>query len=67
MNEDLPLIPAIIALLGVVYFAHEVEHRRHKLRQVFNVFDKQESAIAETLERMVESGELKPYFPGHPA
>ena len=41
--------------------------RRHKLRQIFNVFDREESEIAAMLESMVESGQLKPYVPGGPA
>jgi hypothetical protein len=64
MNEDIPIIPLIVGTLAVVYFGYEVEKQRHKLRQVFNVFDRRESPIAEALERMVESGQLKPYVPG---
>ena len=51
-------------LLGLFYFGYEVERRRHKLRQVFNVFDREESEIAAMLEVMVESGQLKPYSAG---
>jgi hypothetical protein len=64
--EEVPIVPAVIGALGVLYFGYEVERRRHKLRQVFNVFDRQESAIAEGLERLVASGELRPYVPGQP-
>jgi hypothetical protein len=59
MNEEIPFVPLLVAALGLFYFGYEVERRRHKLRQVFNVFDREESEIAEALEVMVESGQLK--------
>jgi hypothetical protein len=43
------------------YFGLEVNRRRKKLRAIFDVVDKRESPIAELLEEMVESGELKPF------
>jgi hypothetical protein len=71
MHEEAPIIPIVIGALALTYFGFEVERRRHRLRAVFNVFDKEESRIAEALERMVESGALKPYVPtariAHPA
>jgi hypothetical protein len=64
MNEDVPILPLILGTLAVLYFGYEVEKQRHRMREIFNVFDRQESPVAEALERMVESGELKPYVPG---
>jgi hypothetical protein len=64
MNEEISFMPILVGALAVLYVGYEVERRRHKLRETFNVFDKKESAIAQTLERMVESGELRPYMPG---
>jgi hypothetical protein len=64
MNEDIPIGAVILGALSVLYFGYEVEKRRHRLRQIFNVFDRQESPIAEALELLVESGQLKPYVPG---
>jgi len=43
------------------YFGLEINRRRKKLRAIFNVIEKRESAIAEVLEEMVEVGELKPF------
>jgi hypothetical protein len=63
-TEEIPIVPLIVAALGVLYFGYEVQRQRHKLRQIFNVFDRQESEIATLLESMVESGQLKPYMPG---
>jgi hypothetical protein len=63
-TEEIPFVPIIVAALGLVYFGYEVQKQRHKLRQIFNVFDREESEIAATLETMVESGQLKPFVPG---
>ncbi len=46
------------------YFGYEVNRRRNKLRRIFNTFDKRESKIAQALESLVQSGQLKPYVPG---
>jgi hypothetical protein len=61
VNEDSSIVPLLIGALGLFYFGHEVERRRHRLRQIFNVFDRQESEIATMLVEMVESGRLEPY------
>ena len=63
MNEEISLMPIVVSALAVLYFGYEVEKRRHQLRETFNVFDKQESTIAQALELMVESGQLRPYVP----
>jgi hypothetical protein len=59
--EEIPFVPIIVGALGILYFGYEVERQRHKLRQIFNVFDREESEIASMLESMVESGQLKPF------
>ncbi len=64
MNEEISIMPIVVGALAVLYFGYEVERRRHQLRETFNVFDKQESTIAQALELMVESGQLRPYVPG---
>jgi hypothetical protein len=63
MNEEggIPIIPLLAGAVILAYFALEMNRHRHKLRSIFNVVDRQESAIAATLERMVESGELRPF------
>ena len=62
-TEEIPIIPLVVGVLGLLYFGYEIERQRHKLRQIFNVFDREESEIAALLETMVESGQLKPYLP----
>ncbi len=59
--EEVPIVPILVGALGLLYFGYEVERQRDKLRQVFNIFDREESEIAAILEKMVESGELKPF------
>jgi hypothetical protein len=63
MNEDFPIVPAVLGLLIASYFGFEVTRQRKRLREVFNVFDKSESVIADALESLVARGELKPYCP----
>ena len=65
-TEEIPILPIVVGVLGLLYFGYEVEKQRHKLRQIFNVFDREESEIAAMLEAMVESGQLKPYSPSTP-
>ena len=62
-TEEIPILPLVVGALVLLYFGYEVEKQRHKLRQIFNVFDREESEIATMLEAMVESGQLQPYAP----
>jgi hypothetical protein len=63
MNEEggFPIIPLLVGALILGYFGLEVNRRRKKLREIFNVIDKRESPLTEVLEQMVEIGELKPF------
>lgn len=65
--EDVPVFPLLVGLILVASVGYETRRRRDRLRQVFNVFDKKESKVAEALEIMVKSGHLKPYMPPVPA
>ena len=67
MNEEVPIIPLAIGALALVLLGFEVDRRRAKLRAIFCTFDREESEVADTLEAMVRSGELKPYAPVRPA
>ncbi len=64
MHEEHSILPLVVAGVVLAGVGFEVDRRRKKLRQVFNTFDKQESRIAEALESLVRSGQLKPYFVG---
>jgi hypothetical protein len=63
MNEEVPILTLVIFAGLAVYIGYETERRRNKLRRIFNSFDKEESKIADGLELMVRSGQLKPYVP----
>jgi hypothetical protein len=64
MNEEIPILPAVVGACLALFLGYEINRRRNKLRKVFNTFDKQESKIAAALEQMVQNGELRPYVPG---
>ena len=65
MNEsEVPILPLLLGSLILLYFGIEVNRQRNKLRKLFNVFDHDESQIANLLETWVDSGELKPYASG---
>ncbi len=61
MNEDVPILPLLLGALVVFYVGSEIERHRHKLRKIFNTFDKDESVVADALERLVNTGQLQPY------
>jgi len=63
VNEEVQILPlAMLACTGL-YLGYEINRRRNKLRKVFNTFDKDESKIAEALEALIHSGQLRPYVP----
>jgi hypothetical protein len=64
MNEEVPIFPLVIGACVALFLGYEINRRRNKLRKIFNTFDKQESTIAQALESLVESGQLRPYVPG---
>jgi hypothetical protein len=64
MNEEFPILPAVFGTFIALFLGYEINRRRNKLRKVFNTFDRQESKIADALERLVESGQLRAYVPG---
>jgi hypothetical protein len=64
MNEEIPVLPLVVGTAVALYLGYEINRRRNKLRKIFNTFDRQESKIAQALESLVESGQLRPYCPG---
>jgi hypothetical protein len=65
--EDVPFVPILIGAVLVVCVAYETRRRRDRLREVFYLFDRAESKVADALESMVKSGQLKPFVPAQPA
>ena len=58
MNEEFPILPAVVGTCIALFLGFEINRRRNKLRKVFNTFDKQESKIADSnsWSSVVESG-----------
>jgi hypothetical protein len=50
-----------MSALAVGYLVYEIERRRRKLHDVFDVLDADDANITARLEDMVASGELQPY------
>jgi hypothetical protein len=63
MNEEVPIVPIVIASLALAIFGFDINRRRAKLRAIFCTFNREESQVAEALESMVRSGTLKPFQP----
>ena len=47
--------------LALGYLVWEIDRRRRKLHDVFDVLDADDAGLPERLEDMVASGELQPY------
>jgi hypothetical protein len=54
-------ITTIIGVAMVGWIAFEIDRRRKKLREVYNVLESKDKHIIGDLEHMVELGLLKPY------
>jgi hypothetical protein len=50
-----------MSALALGYMVYEIDRRRRKLHEVFDVLDADDARITAGLEAMVENGELKPY------
>ena len=64
-SEELPILPLVAGTALALYLGYEINRRRNKLRKIFNTFNREESLIADALESLVLSGQLKPYTPTH--
>jgi hypothetical protein len=50
-----------LGALALGYLVYEIERRRRKLHDLWDVLDGEDAVITDTLEDMVESGELRPF------
>jgi hypothetical protein len=50
-----------LGALALGYIAYEIERRRQRLHDIWDVLDGEDAVITERLVDMVESGELQPY------
>ena len=50
-----------MSALAVGYFVYEIDRRRRKLHDLFDVLGGEDTQLAEGLVSMVRNGELRPY------
>jgi hypothetical protein len=55
------ILTMLMGALAVGYVVYEIERRRRKLHDVWDVLDEEDALLTQRLEDMVESGELQPY------
>ena len=54
------ILTMVMGALAVGYVVYEIERRRRKLHDIWDVLDEEDAFLTEKLEEMVESGELQP-------
>jgi hypothetical protein len=54
-------VAILMSALALGYLVYEIDRRRRKLHDVFDVLDADDAHITARLEDMVASGELRPY------
>ena len=54
-------VAVVMGTLALGYLVFEIDRRRRKLHDVFDVLDADDANITARLEGMVDSGELLPY------
>jgi hypothetical protein len=55
------ILTLVMGALAVGYVVYEIERRRRKLHDIWDVLDEEDAFLTEKLEEMVESSELQPY------
>jgi hypothetical protein len=55
------ILTMLMGTLALGYVVYEIERRRRKLHDLWDVLDSEDALLTERLEDMVESGELQPY------
>ena len=54
-------VAMFMSALALGYIVYEIERRRRKIHEVWDILDGEDAVLTERLEDMVESGELQPY------
>jgi len=55
------ILTLLMGALAVGYVVYEIERRRRKLHDIWDVLDEEDAFLTKMLEDMVDSGELQPY------
>ncbi len=65
MNEQFSnIIAGLTAALALTWLGFEINRKRKRLRETYDVLNKDDRHICVALEQMVEDGKLKPWTPG---
>ena len=51
----------VLSALALGYLVYEIDRRQRKLHDIWDVLDGEDAVITDTLEDMVERGELRPF------
>ena len=51
----------VLSALALGYLVYEIDRRQRKLHDIWDVLDGEDAVITDTLEDMVEKGELRPF------
>jgi hypothetical protein len=64
MNEQFSnVIAGLTAVFVAAWLGFEINRRRKRLRETYDVLDNNDRHIVVALEQMVEDGKLKPWVP----
>jgi hypothetical protein len=55
------IVAMFMSALAVGYVVYEIERRRRKMYDIWNVLDEEDALLTAELEDMVERGELQPF------
>ncbi|MBV8334824.1 MAG: hypothetical protein JO358_05125 [Alphaproteobacteria bacterium] len=55
------VVSLVLGGLALGYIVYEIERRRRKLHDLWDVLDEEDAIITAALEDMVTTGELQPY------
>jgi hypothetical protein len=55
------VISLVLGALALGYLVYEIDRRQRKLHEIWDVLDGEDAVITDTLEDMVEKGELLPH------
>jgi hypothetical protein len=61
MESGSDIITMLAGLAAVLAMGFEFQRRRKRMHEIWDVLDDDEAKVGAALERMVASGELKPY------
>ena len=55
------IVAMFMSAVAVGYVVYEIERRRRKMYDIWNVLDEEDALLTAELEDMVERGELQPF------